>query len=66
MKNLVIMSAMALMAINANAEKVKFESSGVVADSIKAVVVIVSNDRTLTQTFDLRGMQKRISWQIIC
>ena len=32
MKNLVIMSAMALMAINANAEKVKFEISGVVAD----------------------------------
>lgn len=49
MKKLVIMSAMALMAINANAEKVKFEISGVVADSIKEVVVIVNNDKNSSQ-----------------
>lgn len=42
---------MALTAIGANAQKVKYEISGVVADSVKEVVVIVNNNKNSTQTF---------------
>ena len=50
MRKMFIMAAMALTAIGANAQKVKYEISGVVADSIKEVVVIVNNDKNSTQT----------------
>ncbi|MGN1228851.1 MAG: redoxin domain-containing protein [Prevotella sp.] len=50
MRKLFIMAAMALTAIGANAQKVKYEISGVVADSVKEVVVIVNNDKNPTQT----------------
>lgn len=42
---------MALTAIGANAQKVKYEISGVVADSVKEVVVIVNNDKNQTYKF---------------
>ena len=42
---------MAFTAIGANAQKVKYEISGVVADSVKEVVVIVNNNKNSTQTF---------------
>ena len=42
---------MALTAIGANAQKVKYEISGVVADPVKEVVVIVNNNKNSTQTF---------------
>ena len=51
MRKLFIMAAMALTAIGANAQKVKYEISGVVADSVKEVVVIVNNNKNSTQTF---------------
>ena len=50
MRKMFIMAAMALTAIGANAQKVKYEISDVVADSIKEVVVIVNNDKNSTQT----------------
>ena len=50
MRKMFIMAAMALTAIGANAQKVKYEISGVVADSVKEVVVIVNNDKNSTQT----------------
>ena len=42
---------MALTAIGANAQKVKYEISGIVADSVKEVVVIVNNDKNQTYKF---------------
>lgn len=42
---------MAFTALGANAQKVKYEISGVVADSVKEVVVIVNNNKNSTQTF---------------
>ena len=51
MRKTLIIAAMAFTAIGANAQKVKYEISGVVADSIKEVVVIVNNNKNSTQTF---------------
>lgn len=42
---------MALTAIGANAQKVKYEISGIVADSVKEVVVIVNNNKNQTYKF---------------
>ena len=55
MRKLFITAAMALTAIGANAQKVKYEISGIVADSVKEVVVIVNNDKN--QTY---------KWQVHC
>ena len=51
MRKTLIIAAMAFTAIGANAQKVKYEISGVVADSVKEVVVIVNNNKNSTQTF---------------
>lgn len=51
MRKTLIMAAMAFTALGANAQKVKYEISGVVADSVKEVVVIVNNNKNSTQTF---------------
>lgn len=51
MRKTLIIAAMAFTAIGANAQKVKYEISGVVADSVKEVVVIVNNYKNSTQTF---------------
>lgn len=51
MRKTLIIAAMAFTAIGANAQKVKYEISGVVADSVKKVVVIVNNNKNSTQTF---------------
>lgn len=51
MRKTLIIAAMAITAIGANAQKVKYEISGVVADSVKEVVVIVNNNKNSTQTF---------------
>ena len=51
MRKPIIIAAMAYTAIGANAQKVKYEISGVVADSVKEVVVIVNNNKNSTQTF---------------
>ncbi|MGM9777692.1 MAG: TlpA family protein disulfide reductase [Prevotella sp.] len=51
MRKMFIMAAMAFTALGANAQKVKYEISGVVADSVKEVVVIVNNNKNSTQTF---------------
>lgn len=51
MRKTLIIAAMAFTAIGANAQKVKYEISGVVADSVKEVVVIVNNNKNSKQTF---------------
>ena len=51
MRKTLIIAAMAFTALGANAQKVKYEISGVVADSVKEVVVIVNNNKNSTQTF---------------
>ena len=51
MRKTLIIAAMAFTAIGANAQRVKYEISGVVADSVKEVVVIVNNNKNSTQTF---------------
>ena len=51
MRKTLIIAAMAFTAIGANAQKVKYEISGIVADSVKEVVVIVNNNKNSTQTF---------------
>lgn len=51
MRKTLIIAAIAFTAIGANAQKVKYEISGVVADSVKEVVVIVNNNKNSTQTF---------------
>ena len=51
MRKTLIIAAMAFTAIGANAQKVKYEIRGVVADSVKEVVVIVNNNKNSTQTF---------------
>ena len=51
MRKLFIMAAVALTSMSANAQKVKYTISGVVADSVKEVVVIVNNNKNSTQTF---------------
>ena len=51
MRKTLIIAALAFTAIGANAQKVKYEISGVVADSVKEVVVIVNNNKNSTQTF---------------
>lgn len=51
MRKTLIIAAMAFTAIGAHAQKVKYEISGVVADSVKEVVVIVNNNKNSTQTF---------------
>ena len=49
MRKLFIMAAMALTAIGANAQKVKYEISGVVADSVKEVFVVANYDKKTAQ-----------------
>ena len=51
MRKTLIIAAMAFTAIGANAQKVKYEISGVVADSVKEVVVIVNNNKNSKHTF---------------
>lgn len=45
MRKMFFIAAMAMTAISANAQKVKYTVNGVVADSVKEVVVIVNNDK---------------------
>ena len=50
MRKLFFMAAVALTAMGANAQKVKYSISGVVADSVKEVVIVVNNNKNSTQT----------------
>ena len=50
MRKLFLMAAVALTAMGANAQKVKYSISGVVADSVKEVVIVVNNNKNSTQT----------------
>ena len=49
MRKLFIMAAVALTSMSANAQKVKYTISGVVADSVKEVSIVVNNDKQSVQ-----------------
>ena len=52
---------MAITAIGANAQKVKYEISGIVADSVKEVSVIVNNDKQSIQKIPVSNGQFKAS-----
>ena len=49
MRKLFFMVAVALTAMGANAQKVKYQISGVVADSVKEVSIVINNDKQSIQ-----------------